>query len=92
MKGKVIKKFRDKETKSIYAVGDTIERDEARIAEINKVGGGPFIKVLSATEATVETEASEPETTEESADTDAEGEPAATRKKTRTTRAKKTKE
>jgi|GEM_PF-5421047 len=46
MKGKVLKKFRDKITRSIYAVDDVIERDETRITEINKADGGPFIAVI----------------------------------------------
>jgi hypothetical protein len=81
MKGKVLKKFRDKQTKSIYAVGDVIERDEARIAEINKVKGGPFIAVIEEAESTGESSAA--------ADENA---PAAGEKKSRTPRSKKTKE
>ncbi len=57
MKGKIIKKFRDKITRSVYAAGDTIERDEARIAEINKAEGGPFIVVIDDTGAESENEA-----------------------------------
>jgi len=92
MKGTIIKKFRDKVTKSVYAAGDTIERDEARIAEINKAEGGPFIVVVDDAGTESEKETSGSTTEGEADDPGTEDDPAAAKKTGRTSRSKKAKE
>lgn len=92
MKGIVIKKFRDKITRSVYAAGDTIERDEARITEINQVQGGPFIEVIDDAENVSENETSGTKAESGSSAPAPEGDTAAGEKAARTPRSKKAKE
>ncbi len=94
MKGKIIKKFRDKITRSVYAAGDTIERDEVRIAEINRAEGGPFIVVIDDTgaESENETPAAKAEGETETAVPEAEAELPAEETPGRKNRSKKAKE
>lgn len=46
MKVKVIRKFRDKETKSLHEINSIIELSPARFREINGTAKGLFVKEL----------------------------------------------
>lgn len=52
MKVKVIKKFRDKETKITHAVGDIMTISKKRFTQIQKVGN--FVVEITETEATAD--------------------------------------
>lgn len=50
MKVRVIKPFRDKYTKVVYAKGQEIDVTEERFEEINSAALGPFVKSVGESE------------------------------------------
>lgn len=64
MKVKVIKKFRDKETKVIHKAGDTLTISKKRFAEIQKVGNF-VVEVTDQDEAADQDETADTEKTAE---------------------------